>query len=269
MGRLLLALVALTACQTVTSPIEPQPESPGTHRAEVRTVVAGDGRGGTRVWEYRLLVPKEPADGPLPLVVFLHGAGERGTDNELQLVHMPELLLKEGGPSFGGYLLVPQCPEDQRWVETDWDRTDPEPMGPDPSAPMVAAMAALARTLEEEPIDRERVHLTGLSMGGYGTFDLGPRWSDLWATLTPVCGGGDPDSAARFPRVPVWIWHGVDDPAVPFQRSVLMANALEAAGHDVRFEQLPEGTGHWAWGPTYDPGGPWWDWIAATRRPQP
>lgn len=269
MLRLPLVLCALTACKTMEAPQPPADDGPGSHRAEVRTVVAPDGEGGSRAWEYRLLVPRQKKEGPLPLILFLHGAGERGTDNDLQLTHMPELLLRDGGPPFDGYLLAPQCPEGQRWVETDWDRADPEPMAAEPSAPLAAAIAALERTLEEEPIDRQRIHLTGLSMGGYGTFDLGPRLAGLWATLTPICGGGDPDSAGAFPRVPIWIWHGVDDPAVPFQRSVLMAEALEAAGHEVRFERLPEGTGHWAWGPAYAPEGPWWSWIAAHPREAP
>lgn len=261
MRSLVLGLVAFpVACASPTT----MPDSPSvTHIAEARTLTLGAGPGEGTSWSYRLLVPRDLEPGERrPLLVFLHGAGERGSDNELQLMHLPELFLQPGeAPPFRGFVLAPQCPEGEAWAELDWSSSTPRAWDPEGTIPLNAAWHAVQRTLEEEAIDPHRVHLTGLSMGGYGSFDLAPRHPTPWASITPICGGGDPAMATSFPEVPIWISHGVDDPVVPFARSEQMADALRETGHGVVFEQLPPGTGHAAWSVTYAPSSAWWTWL--------
>ncbi|MGE3172421.1 MAG: PHB depolymerase family esterase [Planctomycetota bacterium] len=247
------ALLWLTACAAAPA------ISPAFARFAAGTVTV-DGRDHP----YRLLVPTD-ATTPLPLVVFLHGAGERGDDNERQLTWLPrrmdEPAQRRAHPC---WLLAVQCPEDQRWVDVSWGESASSPMPAQPSQPMRAVMAAMEQVLAERPVDPARVYLTGLSMGGYGAFDLGCRWPDRFAALLPVCGGGDERAAPRLASLPTWIWHGDQDRAVPVQRSRAMAAAIRAAGGDVRYTELA-GVGHDSWRQAYGDDGAL-DWLFAQRR---
>jgi predicted peptidase len=212
-------------------------------------------------FDYRLLKPSTISEGTkYPLVVFLHGAGERGTDNELQLLYFPTQMaqphLRERFPC---YLLAPQCRPDQKWVDVDWaSPTDPV-MPESPSAQLQAVIQMIEETLKSESIDPNRVYLTGLSMGGFGSFDLAVRKPEWFAAVAPICGAADPKRVAAIQHLPMWVTHGADDRVVPVERSRSAVEALRAAGGSPVYVELP-GVGHNSWTPAYeDPDGliPW------------
>ena len=215
-------------------------------------------------FRYRLLRPPTvAAHARYPLVLFLHGAGERGRDNEKQLKYLPtwmaEPAMRAKHPCF---LLAPQCRDDERWVDVSWADTKSTRQGP-PTTDMIAVIAALEEVLRTEPVDPGRVYLTGLSMGGFGTWDLAARRPERFAAILPICGGGDEQTAARIAKLPIWCAHGDADEAVPVERSRNMIAALRAAGGSPHYVEMP-GVGHDSWTPTYrDPAA--LDWLFAQR----
>jgi predicted esterase len=146
-----------------------------------------------------------------PLILFLHGSGQRGNDNKAQLNHGPEAMLemaeKLGQPAF---LIAPQCPSDKTWAPY---RTDPDsPADGTLANPLLDAVLALVdETAATQPIDRKRIYITGLSMGGFGTWAAIARKPELFAAAIPICGGGDPRTATRFKDMPIRIFHGDAD----------------------------------------------------------
>ena len=215
-----------------------------------RTVTVTDA-GEAVEFRAQLLPPPAVEPGRLhPLVLFLHGAGERGRDNEKQLKYLPSWMaepsLRERHPCF---LLAPQCREDERWVDVSWVDKKSEPQGP-PTTDMLAAIAVLNDVMSREPVDPTRIYLTGLSMGGYGTWDLAARQPERFAAIMPICGGGDEATAPRLAKLPVWCFHGDADKAVPVERSRSMIAALEAAGGNPKYSEL-QGVGHDSWTPAY------------------
>ena len=217
--------------------------------------------------EFRSQLLAPPAIEPgrrYPLVVFLHGAGERGRDNEKQLKYLPtwmaEPALRERHPCF---LLAPQCREDERWVDISWADKKSTPQGP-PTTDMLAVIAALNAVITAEPVDPGRIYLTGLSMGGYGSWDLAARQPERFAALLPICGGGDEATAPRLAKLPIWCFHGDADKVVPVERSRTMIAAVRAAGGDPKYSELP-GVGHDSWTPAYrDPAV--LDWLFAQAK---
>ncbi|QDU68700.1 GDSL-type esterase/lipase family protein [Engelhardtia mirabilis] len=214
---------------------------------------------------YLLLPPAELVEGRrYPLVLFLHGAGERGDDNRNQQHHFPERMAKaENRAKYPCFVLAPQCPEGQAWTTfTDGFRAL-EPGAPATPA-MRGAMAALREVVGTQPIDTDRIHLTGLSLGGFGTFDLAARRPDWFASATPLCGGGLVENAPDMAGLPFSIWHGADDPMVAVGQSQRMVEALRAAGAEVDYHELP-GVGHDVWNQAYGSEG-CLDWIFAQVR---
>jgi len=208
--------------------------------------------GQQQTLRYRLMPPLRINPGArYPLVVFLHGAGERGTDNRAQLRYLPDLLAEPPSRElYPAFVLAPQCPPEGAWVDTDWGAQQPMPQGR--ATPELAAVAALIdQVVKDHPIDKGRILLTGLSMGGYGTWDLATRYPERFAKVVPICGGGDPRLASRLVHVPIWAWHGSLDQAVPVQRSRQMIDAIRAAGGDPRYTELA-GIGHASWIPAYN-----------------
>jgi predicted peptidase len=231
------------------------------HRAT--TVADGDRRVEFR---YRLMRPAAVAAGVrLPLVLFLHGAGECGVDNEKQLKYLPTWLAEEEPrrrhPCF---VLAPQCREDERWVDVSWADDESTPQQPEPTLDLAAAVAALDDVLARELVDPARIYLTGLSMGGYGTWDLAIRMPHRFAAILPVCGGGDERLAARAAPLPIWCVHGDADTAVPVRRSRDMVAAIAAAGGRPVYSELP-GVGHDSWTSAYRDGFVL-DWLFSQRR---
>jgi predicted peptidase len=179
-----------------------------------------------------------------PLVLFLHGAGERGTRLDLVKKHGPPKLA-ESGKKFPFILVSPQCPEDESW-----------------SVPALNAL--LERIGEIYRVDESRVYLTGISMGGNGTWRLAIALPHHFAAIAPVCGWGDPDAVRVLKDVPVWVFHGRKDTVIPFEKSEVMVKSLESAGGNVRFTAYPE-AGHDSWTPTYD-NPAFYEWLTAQTR---
>jgi predicted peptidase len=232
---------------------------------EKRSVTVDDG-GRPVEFRYRLLRPEVTEPGIRhPVVLFLHGAGERGDDNEAQLKFLPEWMSGAGNRRRHPCLLIaPQCRKDHAWAEIDWKQKRPLPLAERPTADLAAAVAALDAVLAAEPADPARVYLTGLSMGGYGTWDLACRSPERFAAVVPICGGGDAAVAARLVGMPLWCFHGSDDPLVPAALSRSMIAAIVAAGGTPIYSELP-GVGHDSWSPAYrNPAV--LDWLFAQRR---
>jgi predicted peptidase len=199
--------------------------------------------------KYRWSAPaKIEAGKTYPLVLFLHGAGERGDDNKAQLKHGVASIIqnaeKLGTPVF---LIAPQCPKDRWWTTRDKELS---PGGPESGDLLEALLALVDRKLESHPIDPKRFHVTGLSMGGYGTWALLGRVSERIASAVPICGGGDPKLAKKFKDVPVWAFHGDADDVVPVERTREMVAAMEKAGGKPKATYYP-GVGHNSWTRTY------------------
>lgn len=222
-------------------------------------------------YPYLLLTPPEGAEAPAegwPLVVFLHGAGERGDDNQAQARHFPERMAgEEYRERFGCYLLALQCPAGDRWAAFDWRSEEGQRQTEEPAPPLRAVMRQVETLVAERDIDLRRIYLTGLSMGGFGSWDLAARKPGWFAAVVPVCGGGDPDIAAAYKGLPVWAWHDADDPVVPVSLTRKMVEAARAAGAEVRYDEVT-GYGHASWVAAYDadkaPA-----WMFVQRREEP
>ena len=230
---------------------------------------------------YRLLVPDgfpnsatgddlSRKDGQLyPLVLFLHGAGERGDDNEKQLVHGAEEFAKasrrEKHPAF---VVFPQCPADERWVESDWNL--PSGRGefpPEPSGAMTLTLRLIDELVTTLPVDPKRVYVTGLSMGGMGSWYAVATRPEKFAAMLEVCGGGDPTWAERYAGIPIWAFHGQADTVVPVIRGREMIQALGEAGHwpELRYSEYP-GVGHNSWTQTFARDDVY-EWLFSHRKP--
>jgi predicted peptidase len=230
-------------------------------RFEARTFADGE-----FTLPYRLLKPKssDPTE-KYPLVIFLHGAGERGDDNQKQLVHgMNDFAADEIMARYPAFVMAPQCPEGQKWSDVDWSA--PTSKLPAEISPALAATLKAADSLQKEfSIDPKRIYITGLSMGGYGVWDALSRQPERFAAAAIICGGGDPAYAAKMKGAPIWAFHGEDDRTVPVGRSREMIDALKAAGAKPKYTEYP-GVGHNSWARTYaDPA--LYDWLFARKKP--
>lgn len=185
---------------------------------------------------YLLHLPEpyeQRADETWPLILFLHGAGERGNDIEKVKIHgIPKIA--ERNPAFPFIACSPQCPKDSDWrIERD------------------AVMALLDEIVTGYRVDKRRIYLTGLSMGGYGTWDLACEYPGEFAAIVPICGGGNPERAKALIHTPVWVFHGAQDNIVPIRESEKMVERLQAIGGDVKFTVYPDAN-HNSWTETYD-----------------
>lgn len=215
---------------------------------------------------YRLLMPPSVREGATyPLVIFLHGAGERGQDNQQQLKNGVDGLFSRDAvrERFPAFVVVPQCPQDCRWVEVDWHAASHR-IPAQPSAPMANVMQLIGELRTRYPIDPDRIYVMGMSMGGFGVWDLLAREPRTFAAAVAICGGADEATAPRIAHVPVWVFHGSADPVVQPIRSIHMVDALRKAGGHPVFT-LYDGLGHAAWVPALsDPG--LLEWLFAQRR---
>jgi predicted peptidase len=200
---------------------------------------------------YRLMLPANyNCCQSYPLVVFLHGAGERGDDNVAQLVHgMKDFASDENRAKYPCIVFAPQCPKEQSWAKIDL-KIPKHTMTPEPTGPTKQVLCALAALQTEYNVDRTRIYLTGLSMGGFGTWDLIQRYPGTFAAAIPICGGGDEAQAARLIHVPLWAFHGSEDKGVVPERSRDMIAAVKQAGGKPRYTEY-DGVGHDSWTATY------------------
>lgn len=188
--------------------------------------------------KYILTVPTgfDPAKESLPLIIFLHGAGERGSDIELVKRHgIPKYFSKD--PDYLGLRAVtlsPQCPDGMIWND------------------IITSVKELAdRTIAEYSIDKTAVAVTGISMGGYGTWAFGMRYPDFISKLAPVCGGGVSWNVGVLRNVPVRAFHGMDDTTVPVRNTMEMVDRLNGCGGNAVATYYP-GVGHNSWDPAYE-----------------
>ena len=220
-------------------------------------------------YRYQVYVPADyPTTATWPLILFLHGAGERGADGLLQTTVGLGPAIRRDPKRFPALVVFPQAPLDSQWVGTPADM----------------ALAALTQTMGEFHVDRDRVYLTGLSMGGHGTWYLAYRHPELFAAVVPICGwvadsprfrGSvpvvPPESGAALPalvrqlaRTPIWIFHGEMDEVVPVSGSREPAGALKAVSADVRYTEYL-GLNHNSWDATYA-SDEFVRWLFAQRR---
>ena len=229
-------------------------------------IISGNGH----VLSYRFYFPPDLKRGKkYPLVVFLHGAGERGNDNRHQFFRFNPSAFWKKYPCF---IIAPQCPNklpgqpdgDNTWVATSFG-APASTMKEKPTWPLQLAIELLDKTIAGNPIDRSRIYITGLSMGGFGTWEFLQREpADKFAAAMPVCGGADLSFAPKFVHLPLWIFHGGADSTVLTKRSRDMVAAIQAAGGNPKYTEYP-GIGHGAWTPTYS--NPLvWDWLFAQHK---
>jgi predicted peptidase len=198
--------------------------------------------------EYLLYVPQnyeKELDKKWPLVLFLHGSGERGEDLGLVAKHgIPKLVEEKNFPFIA---LSPQCPAYSNWdIHQD------------------ALIALLEETFSSFSIDKDRVYLTGLSLGGFATWTLSQQYPELFAAIVPICGGGTPSEAWRIKEIPVWAFHGAKDPVVPVEETQQMVQALEELNGNVRCTIYPEAT-HDSWTEAYNEP-ELYNWLLAQKK---
>lgn len=205
--------------------VEPMQQSRSFTRAIQKQVAAN----------YLLFLPEGYGADPArrwPLILFLHGAGERGSDLSLVKRHGPPRLVEERPTDFPFIIVSPQCPEGEIW--------DPDVL-----------LGLLDEVCASHAVDGERIYLTGLSMGGFGAFDLALTAPQRFAAVAPICGAGNPLRVRpEHARLPFWVFHGDQDEKVPPAMSAQMVDALRAVGAPVQFTLYP-GVAHDSWTQTY------------------
>jgi len=211
---------------------------------------------GKQVFRYQVYVPAEWSKGKKwPVLLFLHGAGERGEDGLLQTQVGIATAIRTHADRFNAVVVMPQCRKDKWWTEPMMEEQ---------------ALAALKASIKEFKGDQERIYLTGLSMGGFGTWGIAASHPGMFAALAPICGGLRPHARAQSPgapkpdvdpslytqaagkigKTPVWIFHGGADPVVPVAESQRMYEALKVNGGNVKYTEYP-GVGHNSWDRAY------------------
>ncbi len=207
---------------------------------------------------FRLLLPEDyDANKKYPLIFFLHGYGERGDDNALQLVHGASLFQRDDvRKDFPAIVVFPQCSKDSYWsnslghIKPDGSYSFYFQTGGAPTKAMERAEALLEMLLNTYPVDKDRVYIGGLSMGGMGSFEMVRRNPGTFAAAFPICGGANPKTAAGMKDVSWWIFHGAKDNVVPPNLSEAMSESLKAAGADVKFTLYPDAN-HNSWDPAF------------------
>lgn len=200
---------------------------------------------------YRIYVPEAINSKELyPLLLFFHGAGERGNDNNKQLTHgVKDILAYSQKSNTPTIIVAPQCPEDEQWVNTPWGAST-HTMPPKPSPSMALTIELLQKLQETLPIDTTRIYVSGLSMGGFGTWDIIQRMVKTFAAAMPICGGGDTDMANTIKNLPIWAFHGGSDEVVKVTRSQDMVTALVKVSGNIKYTEY-EGVGHASWDMAY------------------
>ncbi|MGC6425845.1 MAG: alpha/beta hydrolase-fold protein [Akkermansiaceae bacterium] len=229
----------------LTLTVQAEKHEPGT---QIETVLKFENKASIPYLQY---LPKDfdpKGDRKFPLILFLHGRGE--SNGPLGIVKKwgpPKIADQKGLP----YIVIsPQCPRSSWWSNDDQQEL---------------LIKLLAYVKKEFPVDEDRVYLTGLSMGGFGSWELASRKPEEFAAVVPICGGGNPQNASKLVDLPIWNWHGDQDKVVPLSKSTEMVEAVKkAGGKKIKFTVLA-GVGHNSWSPAY--GEPKiWEWLANQKR---
>ncbi len=194
--------------------------------------------------KYRLFIPD--TSQPRPLVLFLHGAGERGNDNLSQLRYIDTIFASKWFQGkYPSFILAPQCPPGKKWVNVDWSQKSiKQPQ--QASQPMFATMQLLERIVKRYPIDKSKIYVIGLSMGGFGVWDILNRMPHFFAAGVAICGGADTSIAKNIAHIPVWVFHGAKDNVVPVELSRNMVKTLKKYGAHPHYTEYPN-VKHGAW----------------------
>jgi predicted peptidase len=201
-----------------------------------------------QVLPYRILYPENyNKENKYPLVLVLHGAGERGSDNESQLVHGSKLFLDSlNRIKYPAIVIFPQCPENQYWSSIKIDRSEnPYKLDiryeEDANWPLQSALDLVKQLTKEESVDQNRIYIMGLSMGGMGTLEAISRKPKLFAAAVPICGAGDPASCEKYAdKVPLWFFHGAKDKVVDVKYSRILVERLNELKAEVRYNEYPD-----------------------------
>jgi predicted peptidase len=256
-----VAIALLLACSVVLVGCARQTRSAHGSFVERELTIGGETR------RYQVFVPAHRSGGKSPVILFLHGSGERGSDNHAQVPVGIGAYVRQHMDDFPAIVVFPQAPADSEWNQV---------------ADVV--FAQLDAATREFGGDADRTYLTGLSMGGFGTWDYALRQPERFAALVPVCGGlvierrpsmnvaavdgaADPyaAAAAKLKDIPTWIFHGAKDDLVPPEFSRRMHAALQAAGaKDARYTEFPDAN-HNSWDPAYQHTPELWPWLFAQR----
>ena len=206
------------------------------------------------VLPYRLLYPANyDKNKKYPLLLFLHGAGERGKDNEKQLIHGSKLFITdENRKNFPAIVVFPQCPQESFWAVMKTDQTKQPPLRTfdytvEPNWPLAAANELVKKLSNEEGVDKKQIFISGLSMGGMGTFESVYRYPGMYAAASPICGGGDVNHYdKRVTKTAFWVFHGAADAVVNVKLSQEMVEKLKSLKAEVKYSEYP-GVNHNSW----------------------
>lgn len=202
---------------------------------------------------YQVMFPKDyDATKQYPLLVFLHGAGERGSDNEKQLTHGKDFMIANFQAEYPAIVIAPQCPE-----ETYWSNVEKQTLGnkttftfglSDKATPSMETLVYLITNwINSGRVDQSKVYVGGLSMGSMGTYELLWRMPNTFAAAFAICGGGDVSKVQYYTKnTALWIFHGSADSVVPVQFSQQMYEALKSAGNEVKYTEYPD-VNHGSW----------------------
>ena len=265
------ALVAAAEAAVITPTEAPSPQIQQRFANELRilndnnmkreTIKDADGS----MW-YCQGVYNEDQPGKPAILVFLHGIGERGDENLASIrLAVPDIVKQIKAAKQKVILLAPECPSSQLWAPLHRGGAQAK-LTEKPAQALGLVPVLIQKKIEEFDADPDRVYITGLSMGGYGTWDLIARYgTDLFAAAMPCCGGGDPAQAEKMKDLPIWIFHGGADPTVPVMLSRRMYAALKEAGNDEVFYKEYPGVQHDCWTQTYqNPES--WKWLFSQKR---
>ncbi|MEM9346346.1 MAG: prolyl oligopeptidase family serine peptidase [Planctomycetota bacterium] len=191
--------------------------------------------------------PNDKDGDAVPLLLFLHGAGERGEDLEQVKKHGPPKMVEQGH-DFGTIVVSPQCPEGTWWTEHTG-----------------VLLALIDKVEKEHNVDKGRIYVTGLSMGGYGTFALTAKAPERFAAAVPICGGGTRDQAKILSKLPMWVFHGDADKVIPVDESTRMVKAMNQINGEHAKLTIYEGVGHNSWDRAYGDKA-MWAWLFKQKR---
>lgn len=195
---------------------------------------------------YLLYLPENAGKKKLPLVMFLHGAGERGDNLDLVKIHgIPKLIAQ--GKEFPFIAVSPQCPLESWWTKE-----------------LDALKGLLEYIIKTHNVDTKRVYLTGLSMGGMGTWQFAGTHPEYFAAIAPICGGGEWQIARSLGKIPVWAFHGDKDDVVPLEESSRMVKIVKQAGGTAKLT-VYKGVGHDSWTKTYN-NPKFYEWLLSHSR---
>ena len=195
---------------------------------------------------YRILKPLNyDSTKQYPVHLFLHGAGERGNDNVSQLVHGSKLFLKkESREKYNSWVIFPQAPKHDWWGYKDSYKLN---YNVKESKAMSLVVKLMDNFSKRKDVNQNKIYVSGLSMGGMGTFVILNLRPNMFAAATPICGDGDPSSVKNYAKkIPIWIFHGSDDTVVSPKKSLKMANAIIDAGGSPKIT-FYENVGHNSW----------------------